>query len=67
MKIESPINVPCSSSIMSNVILTRALKGELSLTLVLPGEIATELSIVKGDFLKCVIDGKKLIVQKVDL
>ena len=51
---------------MSDFILTRALRGELSLTLVFPKEIATKLGIGKGDFLKCIVDGNKLIVEKVD-
>jgi bifunctional DNA-binding transcriptional regulator/antitoxin component of YhaV-PrlF toxin-antitoxin module len=42
----------------------QALQGERSLTLVFPKEFALELDIGKGDFLKCSLDGKRLIVEK---
>ena len=44
----------------------QALQGERSLTLVFPKEFAIKLGIGKGDFLKCMVDGNKLIVEKVD-
>jgi bifunctional DNA-binding transcriptional regulator/antitoxin component of YhaV-PrlF toxin-antitoxin module len=44
----------------------QALQGERSLTLVFPKEFAIELGIGKGDFLKCRIDGKSLVVEKVN-
>jgi hypothetical protein len=44
----------------------QALTGERSLTLVFPKQFAAELGIGKGDFLKCYVDGKRLIVEKVD-
>lgn len=44
----------------------QALQGERSLTLVLPKQFAIELGIAKGDFLKCKIDGNRLIVEKVN-
>jgi hypothetical protein len=44
----------------------QALQGERSLTLVFPKEFATELGVGKGDFLKCQIDGNRLIVEKVN-
>ncbi len=43
-----------------------ALQGERSLTLVFPKEFAIELGVGKGDFLKCRIDGKSLVVEKVN-
>jgi hypothetical protein len=43
----------------------QALTGEHSLTLVFPKQFALELGIAKGDFLKCYIDGCRLIVEKI--
>jgi bifunctional DNA-binding transcriptional regulator/antitoxin component of YhaV-PrlF toxin-antitoxin module len=43
----------------------QALTGERSLTLVFPKQFAIELGIQKGDFLKCHLDGRRLIVEKV--
>jgi antitoxin component of MazEF toxin-antitoxin module len=43
----------------------QALTGERSLTLVFPKQFAVELGITKGDFLKCHLDGRRLIVEKV--
>jgi hypothetical protein len=40
--------------------------GEQSLTLVLRKQFAVELGIGKGDFLKCYVDGNRLIVEKVN-
>jgi bifunctional DNA-binding transcriptional regulator/antitoxin component of YhaV-PrlF toxin-antitoxin module len=44
----------------------QALTGDRSLTLVFPKQFAVELGIEKGDFLKCNVDGNRLIVQKLD-
>jgi hypothetical protein len=44
----------------------QALTGERSFTLVFPKQFAIELGIGKGDFLKCRIDGNRLIVEKVN-
>jgi hypothetical protein len=44
----------------------QALQGERSFTLVFPKEFAAELGIGKGDFLKCQVEGNRLIVQKVN-
>jgi bifunctional DNA-binding transcriptional regulator/antitoxin component of YhaV-PrlF toxin-antitoxin module len=44
----------------------QALQGERSFTLVFPKEFAAQLGIAKGDFLKCHIEGNRLIVQKVN-
>jgi bifunctional DNA-binding transcriptional regulator/antitoxin component of YhaV-PrlF toxin-antitoxin module len=44
----------------------QALQGERSFTLIFPKEFAIELGVGKGDFLKCQVDGKKLIVEKVE-
>jgi len=45
----------------------QALTGERSFTLVFPKHFATELGVGKGDFLKCYIDGNRLIAEKVML
>jgi hypothetical protein len=44
----------------------QALTGERSFTLVFPKQFALELGIRKGDFLKCYVDGNRLIVEKVN-
>jgi len=44
----------------------QALTGERSFTVVCPKEFAIELGIGKGDFLKCHIEGNRLIVEKVN-
>jgi bifunctional DNA-binding transcriptional regulator/antitoxin component of YhaV-PrlF toxin-antitoxin module len=44
----------------------QALQGERSFTLVFPKEFAIELGVGKVDFLKCQVDGKRLIVEKVN-
>jgi hypothetical protein len=44
----------------------QALQGEKSFTIVLPKEFAVGLGIGKGDFLKCIVEGQKLVIQKVD-
>ena len=44
----------------------QALTGARSLTLVFPKQFAVELGIEKGDYLKCHVDGNRLIVQKLD-
>ena len=44
----------------------QALQGERSFTLVLPKEFAIRLGIGKGDFLKCSVNGQRLVVEKVD-
>lgn len=44
----------------------QALQGEKSLTLVFPKEFAIRLGIGKGDFLKCSLEGNKLVVEKID-
>jgi hypothetical protein len=44
----------------------QALTGERSFTLVFPKQFALELGIRKGDFLKCHVDGNRLIVEKVN-
>jgi bifunctional DNA-binding transcriptional regulator/antitoxin component of YhaV-PrlF toxin-antitoxin module len=42
----------------------QALTGERSFTLVFPKQFATELGIGRGDFMKCRVDGSRLIVEK---
>jgi hypothetical protein len=42
-----------------------AMYGERSFTLVLPKEFANHLGIGKGDVLKCIVDGNRLVVEKV--
>jgi hypothetical protein len=57
-------------SIMNERIEVRrvqSLQGEKSFTIVLPKEFAVHLSIGKGDFLKCLVDGKRLIVEKMQI
>jgi hypothetical protein len=44
----------------------QALQGERSFTIVLPKECAVGLGIGKGDFLKCSVDGRRLVVEKVE-
>jgi bifunctional DNA-binding transcriptional regulator/antitoxin component of YhaV-PrlF toxin-antitoxin module len=44
----------------------QALTGDRSLTLVFPKHFAIELGIGKGDFLKCYVDGNRLIAEKVN-
>ena len=44
----------------------QVLTGDRSLTLVFPKSFAVELGISKGDFLKCRVDGNRLIVEKVN-
>jgi hypothetical protein len=44
----------------------QALTGERSFSLVFPKQFAVELGIGKGDFLKCQVDGKRLVVEKVE-
>ena len=43
----------------------QALTGERSLTIVLPKQFAICLGIGKGDFLKCSLDGNRIVVEKV--
>lgn len=45
----------------------QSLQGEKSFTIVLPKEFAVQLGIGKGDFLKCLVDGKRLIVEKMQI
>jgi bifunctional DNA-binding transcriptional regulator/antitoxin component of YhaV-PrlF toxin-antitoxin module len=45
----------------------QALQGERSLTIVLPKEFTTSLEIGKGDFLKVIVDGKKLVLEKAEI
>jgi hypothetical protein len=42
----------------------QALTGERSFTLVFPKHFAVELGVGRGDFLKCQVDGNRLIVEK---
>jgi hypothetical protein len=45
----------------------QSLQGEKSFTIVLPKEFAVQLGIGKGDFLKCHVDGKRLVVEKMEI
>ena len=58
-----------SPDFKDNVELRRvqALHGEKSLTIVLPKNFAVHLGTGKGDFLKCLVDGKRLIVEKMQI
>lgn len=55
-----------SPDFKDNVELRRvqALHGEKSLTIVLPKNFAVQLGIEKGDFLKCLVENNRLIVEK---
>ena len=55
-----------SSSYNLEIHRVQGLQGEQSFTLVLPEEFAVGLGIGKGDFLKCSVDGRRLVVEKVD-
>jgi bifunctional DNA-binding transcriptional regulator/antitoxin component of YhaV-PrlF toxin-antitoxin module len=44
----------------------QALQGARSFTIVLPKEFVIGLGIGKGDFLKCSVDGQRLVVEKVE-
>lgn len=44
----------------------QAYTGERSLTIVLAKSFATRLRIGKGDYLKCSIEGKRLILEKAE-
>jgi hypothetical protein len=43
----------------------QALHGERSFTIVLPKTLAGQLGIVKGDYLKYLVVGNRLIMEKV--
>jgi antitoxin component of MazEF toxin-antitoxin module len=45
----------------------QSLQGEKSFTIVLPKEFAVQLGIGKGDFLKCIVDSNRLIVEKMQV
>jgi hypothetical protein len=45
----------------------QSLQGEKSFTIVLPKEFAVHLGIGKGDFLKCLVDSNRLIVEKMQV
>ena len=55
-----------SNSDVIEIRRVQALTGERSFTLVFPKEFAVELGVGKGDFLKCQVDGKRLVVEKVN-
>lgn len=59
-------NVRNSSEVIEKI-KVEALTGERSFTLVLPKQLAVELGVGKGDFLKCHVDNNRLIVEKVEL
>ena len=56
----------CCMSNLDKIELRRvqALQGERSFTLVFPKDFAVQLGIGKGDFLKCQVDGNRLIIEK---
>jgi hypothetical protein len=45
----------------------QAYTGERSLTVVLAKSFANQLKIEKGDYLKCRIEGSKLILEKAEI
>lgn len=54
-----------NSQYKTEVRKVQALQGERSFTLVFPKHFAKELGVEKGDFLKCYVDGNRLIAEKV--
>lgn len=58
------------SSIINERIEVRrvqSLQGEKSFTIVLPKEFAVRLGIGKGDFLKCLVENNRMIVEKMQV
>ncbi|MDN5845185.1 MAG: AbrB/MazE/SpoVT family DNA-binding domain-containing protein [Candidatus Nitrosocosmicus sp.] len=51
---------------MSEIRKIQGLVGTHSLTLVVPKEYANSLGICKGDYVKVLRDGKKIIIEKVE-
>jgi ABC-type lipoprotein release transport system permease subunit len=45
----------------------QSLQGEKSFTIVLPKEFAVHLGIGKGDFLKCLVENNRLVVEKMQI
>jgi antitoxin component of MazEF toxin-antitoxin module len=45
----------------------QSLQGEKSFTIVLPKEFAVHLGIGKGDFLKCLVENNRMIVEKMQV
>ena len=58
------IRFPFSSLEMDGDSDLQAFIGTCSLTLLLPKRIAEELGLRNGEFLKCYVDGNRLIVEK---
>jgi hypothetical protein len=54
----------CMSNIDKTERRVPAIQGERSLTLVFPKEFAMQLGVGKRDFLKCQVDGNRLIIEK---
>lgn len=44
----------------------QALTGERSFTLIFPKQFAAVLGVGRGDFVKCKIDGGRLVVEKMN-
>jgi hypothetical protein len=61
------LRIDCMSN-LDKIELRRvqALQGERGFTLVFPKDSAVQLGIGKGDFLKCQVDGNRLIIEKVN-
>ena len=55
------------STFKTEVRKVQALTGERTFIICLPKEMASELSISKGDFLKYYVDGNRLILEKLEL
>jgi hypothetical protein len=51
---------------MKESIFVKGLRGELSLTLIFPIKVATELGIGNSDLLECAIEDGRLIITKMD-
>jgi hypothetical protein len=47
-------------------LIVQAITGQISFILLLPRDFTTRLAVEKGDYLRCKIEGDKLIVEKAD-
>jgi hypothetical protein len=61
------MNIPREIHEETEIRKVQALTGERSLTIVLAKTFANRLGIQKGDFLKCYVEGNKLILQKAEV
>ncbi|HET9807298.1 MAG TPA: hypothetical protein VFP49_10345 [Nitrososphaeraceae archaeon] len=45
----------------------QAIHGVKTLTLCIPRDFISEMQIAKGDYVKCTINGNKLVVEKAEI